>query len=122
MKILFLDDDHQRIKRVKEQCIGHELFIAETAKEAITQLESGVVFDVVSLDHDLGGETMVTSGNGTGYEVAVFIGQMKIPPQRVIIHSFNPVGAKTMWHALPHIPELAIAQFGSSRYLKVLLC
>lgn len=121
MKILFLDDDYQRIKRIKEQCIGHELHIVTTAQDAIAALGSGIVFDVVSLDHDLGGQQMVSSGDGTGYEVAVFISQMDVPPQRVILHTFNPDGAKAMYYRLSHVPELAIAQFGTSRYQKVLL-
>jgi len=120
MKILFLDDDHSRIKLAKRQCIGHDLIVAETAKQAIYALGTGAVFDVVSLDHDLGGETMVKSGDGTGYEVAVFISQMDLPPQRVILHTFNPAGARTMWYKLAQVPELVQEFFGSPAYFRIL--
>jgi hypothetical protein len=43
-----------------------------TASEAIEYLNS-FEFDAVFLDHDLGEKTMVASGPGTGYEVAVML-------------------------------------------------
>lgn len=63
---------------------------ADTADEAIELIKSGS-FSLVSLDHDLGGES-----SGTGYDVAKFIEEGAfngtLPPMEVRVHSANPVG------------------------------
>lgn len=102
MRILFLDDDYERLELAKKNFDGHDLYLATTVKEAINCLEDASPFDMVYLDHDLGGKQMVESGESTGYEVAEFIKQMPkyLLPKRVIIHSFNPVGALNMLNLL----------------------
>jgi len=111
MKILFLDDSHERINIVKKRWDKHELSIAETSQEAITLL-SNFKFDLVSLDHDLGGEVYVKSGKNTGYEVAQFIAKMKTPPPIVIVHSWNSVGAKNMMDELENVTQTDYQPFG----------
>ncbi len=101
MKILVLDDSKERLKTFQRKLIGHEAVMVETASEAIAQLNSDT-FQAVSLDHDLGGKHMVPSGKNTGYEVAQWL-QMhpEKQPKSIVIHSFNPDGAKAMASYLP---------------------
>lgn len=81
--------------------VHHTAVIVETAKEAIDELGKNS-WDIVFLDHDLGGSEMVASGPGTGYEVAKWLenNSDKQPPE-IVIHSFNPEGARKMKAALP---------------------
>lgn len=106
MKILFLDDDKERIRVfMLSTSIYHELHIAETAKDAITHLINyPEPWDLVYLDHDLGGKQMVASGPGTGYEVACWIEEHEPVIQQIVIHSWNPAGAARMAVALRHYP------------------
>lgn len=104
MKILFLDDNHNRIDFAKNKWKDRDLSIAETAKEAI-QLLKDIKFDIVSLDHDLGGKVYQQSGKGTGYEVAQFISKMKNPPPIVIVHSWNFSGAQNMLAELKDVTQ-----------------
>jgi CheY-like chemotaxis protein len=100
-RILILEDDHYRHLAFEKALVGNYVKIVETAQECIALLKDeswGALF----LDHDLGGEQMVESGDGTGYEVACWLEEytQRIPPL-VIIHSLNPGGAAKMNAALP---------------------
>ena len=70
-----------------------------TAQEAIAQLLTGDVTHV-SLDHDLGDETLV----GSGYQVAKWIEEQaflnKLKRFTWALHTQNPVGEKNMRAAL----------------------
>lgn len=100
-RILVLDDDLNRQKAFKQALIGTILEQVYTAKEAIQKLKDHP-FDAVFLDHDLGGKTMVASGEGTGFEVAKWLyDNPDRMPKQIIIHSFNPVGAQCMKALLP---------------------
>jgi hypothetical protein len=69
--------------------------------EAIKLLEDQD-WDWLFLDHDLGGQIMVTPGDNTGYKVACWLEAHKgRQPPHMVIHSFNPIGAKAMGAALP---------------------
>jgi CheY-like chemotaxis protein len=103
MRIFILDDSKERLHTFSSKLIGHVVFTAMTASEAISILERESPFDHIYLDHDLGGQAMVPSGPGTGYEVAQWLSQH---PEKtincdIIIHSFNPDGAKNMASFLP---------------------
>jgi CheY-like chemotaxis protein len=101
MNVLVLEDDAGRQKIFARNLIGTDFLIVETAADAIQALEAHS-WDYLFLDHDLGGEQMVESGPGTGYEVAEWLvnNPAKQPPN-IIIHSFNPSGAENMKRALP---------------------
>jgi len=102
MRVLVLDDDFERLKIFSRRLIGQNFHLVETAKEAIDKLSTEEPFDFIFLDHDLGGQQMVTSGKNTGYEVALWIQEHEEKwPERVIVHSFNPGGAKNMLSVLP---------------------
>lgn len=104
MKILFLDDNENRHKSFGTKNIGRLINHVYSAAEAIKAL-SEESFDIVSLDHDLAYEanmTMPDRGDGSGYDVAMFISEMDPDkrPATVIIHSWNPPGCRRMLAAL----------------------
>jgi len=100
MKILILEDNVYRHHKFRIKFIGHLVTIVETVYECIDALESDE-FDAICLDHDLGEKEMVNSGDGTGYEVAVWLTKNKDrTPKHIYIHSCNPVGAKNMKNVL----------------------
>jgi len=69
---------------------------AYTAAEAIGFLLKKE-YDLVFLDHDLGGEEMVSSDReDTGMEVVKWIVGNEIPVSLVVVHSCNPGGAANM--------------------------
>jgi len=73
MRILILEDDQNRIDIFKKNLAGHDVDVVETAKGAIDFLV-GFDYDVVFLDHDLGGEQWVDAGNkNTGSEVVRWV-------------------------------------------------
>lgn len=104
MKILFLDDDEQRHKLFKKAHIRKNVTYIWTAQGAIDAL-TNEYFDEVSLDHDLAPSLnmqLPSKGDGSGYDVALFISNLSKDklPKVVILHSFNPAGAKRMYAAL----------------------
>lgn len=112
MKILILDDDHNRLAKARSYFLGsgshhvhsegHTLYQAETAAQAIKILDLQSPFDLVSLDHDLGGNVFCPSDEQSGYAVAEHI--LTLAPEklpgRIVVHSFNPVGASNMMACL----------------------
>jgi hypothetical protein len=93
-KIFILEDDHTRIGLFLE-AIGHyNVDIGTSVQEA--QLNWRPPYDLILLDHDLGGEQMSKSeGPNTGYQFAKWMGKPEFQPI-IIIHSYNPDGAKKM--------------------------
>jgi|GEM_PF-1845432 len=114
LRILILDDDPHpddpenpakagqfRIKQFNRKFIGNIVKWVMTAEEAIAELAEND-WDAVFLDHDLGGETYVESGPGTGYEVAVWLERNPDrQPAQIFIHSLNTSGRDRMKAALP---------------------
>lgn len=101
MRVLILEDDPERTEKFRRLLIGNVVEIVETAREAIDLLRVKE-WDVLSLDHDLGGEQMVESGPGTGYEVAKWLEQNpERKPPRILLHSFNGPGRANMLACLP---------------------
>lgn len=97
MRIFILEDDHERIKTFRRKLIGHELTVVENAQDAITVLSNDQAFDVMFLDHDLGGQQMMACDDkNTGSEVVRWM----LPNQKVycpvIIHSLNTPAAMDM--------------------------
>jgi len=94
MNIFFLDDDKTRIEVFSALC--PDAVIAETAPDAISTIE-GKDWDIVFLDHDLGGEQFVdTAREDTGAEVTRWIVKNKPKIDLIIVHSYNPDGAENM--------------------------
>lgn len=105
----------------------HELYTAQTAKEAIDYLINFPgPWDLVSLDHDLGGQHYVPSGPGTGYEVACWIEEHQPIINKIVLHTFNAIGAERMAMALRnylgivHDPWGGHYPFGGPGYWKAI--
>lgn len=100
MRILIVEDDAFRILLFRQWLRGHDLAIAETARRAIRLLRRQA-FDVVFLDHDLGGRVLVDpSDPNTGAEVARFMARAGVAT-RTIIHSHSPDGTGYLKALLP---------------------
>lgn len=113
-KALFLDDNEERRKKAYE-CLAdsYELHIAKTATEAIHLLREHSPYEVVYLDHDLGGEVLSESDEDSGFAVAEYIYALDINnlPKRVVIHSWNPAGARRIHQLLQGIVPVSIQMF-----------
>lgn len=120
MKILFLDDDLNRCKKVRQECVGHTLTIVHTVNEAKQALDSDV-FDLISLDHDLGEKQMCASDADSGYEVARHLCNIANSNKLavVLIHSMNPAGSENMYTLLSrHGISVHKLVFGSNLFWK----
>lgn len=105
MRILILDDDPKRHIGLAQQYIGCDLVHCKKYVDAQREALIGG-FDLYHLDHDLGfleGDNYVDDGfrvrELTGADFAQFIVK-EVPrekwPPRIIIHSWNPAGARNM--------------------------
>lgn len=98
MKILFLDDYLERYERMAEVC--DSAVHVETVPETIELLRTAR-WDVVCLDHDLGGETFVDpSRPDCGMAVVRWMVEHRPAVGRVIVHSANFESAPIMRDAL----------------------
>ena len=95
MNILFLDDDNYRIESFKTKIKGAT--IVKTASAAIEAIQSQDIWNIVFLDHDLGGETFVDSDReDCGMEVACWIAENQPNIRNIIVHSLNKPAADQM--------------------------
>ncbi len=96
--VLFLDDCPARRLRFLEACpLGTTV---ETADEAIEALKLGG-WDVVFLDHDLGGEVYCDSSRAdTGSEVVRWIVANRPRVRRCVVHTMNDAAGFGMVEAL----------------------
>jgi len=103
MRILVLEDNFERIQQFQRKLIGHVVEFTTTAELAIEMLKSQT-WDVLFLDHDLGGPAYVDSFGDveTGYTVAKWIfNNMDRKPKHVFIHSLNGPGALNIQNRIP---------------------
>ena len=124
IKILIVEDDKNRIKWFKDELIEFTLDIVETAKLGIA-LCGTRKYDIIFLDHDLGGEIYVPSENdNTGYQVAkVMVNSINFETP-VVVHSHNPSGAKNICSVLQKsqaIPFCQLVGIGLSSRIKEML-
>lgn len=105
MRILILDDDLERLALFKDILHNHDVTEVMTASETIHHLKLGT-WDVVFLDHDLGGRAFVPSGPETGYEVAEFLqNNINLRPSKIFLHSMNDTARRRMLAILPRAVE-----------------
>jgi len=107
MKILILEDNLERQEQFRKNLVGHNIEITDSSKTAIEKLSSEK-WGLLMLDHDLGGQVFVESGENTGFEVAQFLEKNKQHmPKNIIVHSLNVPGSQNIISVLPnavHIP------------------
>jgi CheY-like chemotaxis protein len=104
MKIMIVEDSPARINTFKQKLNNkdYDLYFFDTAVDAEAALKNIGGFDVLFLDHDLGGQVFVDSKDpNTGYAVAKFIVDNKIDIPSIIVHSMNPVGSQNIKSILP---------------------
>lgn len=100
MNIFVLDDDMTRIKTYQQMFIGHTMEYAMNSDDAIKMINEKK-YDIIFLDHDLGGRQMVSSTlYDSGFRVAVAILDSLNKETNVIVHSYNSVGAQNMCNVL----------------------
>lgn len=121
MRILVLDDDDARHGYFAKQFIGHEVTHVHTYTECIQTLLDNDPFEVVFLDHDLNDHGYRSTadektdyvqrsltrfsreGELDGRDVAedmVRLFPVEKRPYQVVVHSWNPQGAKEMMSIL----------------------
>lgn len=103
MRIFILEDNDERNVQFRQRYAMHDLTIATNLTEA--RAKWAPPYDLVSLDHDLGveiGDPMepMDPTIETGLQFIHFAAWPIPLPHRVIIHSWNPEGARLMCLAL----------------------
>lgn len=101
MKIFILEDDLIRIGLFREALNGqHDLTVCKSIGGPDgAKAKWNPPYDVTMLDHDLGNHQMMDSdAEETGYQFVKFMGQAPSPYDAtvVIVHSWNPEGARRM--------------------------
>ena len=102
-KVLIVEDDPKRIEQFEKALTKCELFITADTEQAAKWIHEHK-FDICFLDHDLGhtstgartASVFLPSGKYTGYEVACQISESHNKDTKVIIHTWNPAGARNM--------------------------
>jgi hypothetical protein len=91
MRIFILEDDHGRIALFRRWFDGHDITQVDTCA-AVGAFQPP--YDVVFLDHDLGGRQL-EDHEDNGHAFAKLIkGKLGVCP--VIVHSFSPDGARNI--------------------------
>lgn len=99
MKVFILEDDPARMMWFRERLIAHEL----THAESCTHIDRfRPPYDVIFLDHDLGGRQM-EAHEDDGACFARLIGPMINPDAKVIVHSYNADGAQRIRWILQYV-------------------
>ena len=96
MKVLFLDDSIERHRAMRINSLGANVDFVFNAEEALNLLKKNS-YEMIMLDHDLGGEDenkIVPDGYYVASYMARNMPQHKETP--IIIHSLNGAGAERM--------------------------
>ena len=108
MNILILEDDQTRVVSFQKWFKEDDVTVTDSSDKAISLLEE-TKFDLIMLDHDLGGRHYVASEEyDTGFRVAKAIPDSINKDTRIIIHSHNPIGAQNMKNILKSSNALII--------------
>jgi len=103
MKILVLEDSQERIEKFKTLFPehDHDVWFTYEAQECIDLLDTQQ-WDILFLDHDLGGKVFCPSDENSGYAVACWLSHFTDRmPTLIVVHSMNPIGASSMGQVLP---------------------
>ena len=117
-RVFVLEDDPVRIELFRNASIEHDLTVATTLSRpdgAFAQWNPP--YDLVYLDHDLGGQQMVDSDEEeTGAAFTRWLPFAGEHQPLIMIHSFNPVGAQRMAQTLrdKEYTRVGVWPFGSS--------
>ena len=107
MKVLVLEDSHERIKTFKKNLKDHDVYFFDSVEDAIQAVELDGPFETFFIDHDLDHRVFVDSNEpNTGYQFAKYLAEKKIQAQ-FIAHTMNPAGAENIKAVLQgciHVP------------------
>lgn len=111
LKILILDDDLGRIESFVKNLESDERMVSfSTTASGVMELLQKESWDVLFLDHDLGGQVYVDSNEeNTGATVARWLkDHPEYQPSQIFTHSLNEAGRKVI---VSHLPEAKEAPF-----------
>lgn len=109
LDILILEDDINRTFQFFKMFKGNNTQIVVSPDECIQKLKD-FKWDVLFLDHDLGGEIYCPSDDKSGYKVAKWLEESpEYKPTKIYLHSMNSVGRQNMKNAIPEAIELPFA-------------
>jgi len=116
--ILFLDDDENRHEIFKEDTahLTNDFIVEAFSYSHVVEIFNRFTpdtWDIVFLDHDLGVEDQmcipdVTNRFPTGSDVARYMVENGIKAKKIIIHSYNSVGAANMINIFKEVGVTAI--------------
>lgn len=101
MRIFVLEDNEDRVKKFRRNLIGHRVDYADNVADGKALIEQNR-YDLIFLDHDLGGEEMVPSDDpSTGYQLALLLAKNDLNKDAaVVIHTANHNGGVRIEQAL----------------------
>ena len=129
--IFILEDTTERIEEFKNIFKNHldNVYIATNYEEALSLLSS-IPFDILFLDHDLGGNQIVTKDNWekfleteekSGSDVARWLIENITNSPLIVVHSYNPYGAKNMLDILTKAGfQVILAPFYTKPFFKTI--
>lgn len=104
--VFVLEDDPERQKQFRHRLLGANLTTVADVESAKSALEKAK-FQVIFLDHDLGGKAMAPSDpdGDNGYALARWMverlaGGYMQPPLVIVVHTLNPIGGDNIMGAL----------------------
>ena len=106
LNILLIEDTEERQQILTSLYRSHAWVMVNTGKRAITLLNA-YDFDIVSIDYNLRGEL-------NGADVAQSLQYSRNKNARIIIHSLNPKGVKSILEILPHAIPFPVSKITRS--------
>ena len=101
MKVLILEDDHNRIQTFQKKLKDYDLYFYDSVEDAKEAFDMLGPWEAIFIDHDLDDKVFVSSNEeNTGYQFAKYIADKELP-DTIICHSMNPVGAQNIKAAIP---------------------
>jgi DNA-binding NarL/FixJ family response regulator len=115
LRIFILEDDPFRTEYMigyLDKAFNKPNIVLSSDAEAAKKELAKELFDLVCLDHDLGGQVFVDSSEkNTGYQVAKYIKENNIKYKVCMIHSLNFMGAMRMKSVLPGAEYLPVTSW-----------
>lgn len=94
LKVLLIEDTEARQQILTSLYKSHAWILVNTGRRAIILLKA-YDFDIISIDYNLRGEL-------TGADIAEYLKLSRNKNARIVIHSLNPKGARSILTILPH--------------------
>jgi CheY-like chemotaxis protein len=97
-----LEDNPDRVEEFKKNWSKYANFtFSKSYYEALEKFDFTKRYDILLLDHDLGGRVMISSNDeNSGGNFVNYIKDYQYKDIDVIIHSHNPLGSNTMKNRL----------------------